>query len=237
VLLVQAAPRILPTFTESLSVKAQRALEQLGVEIMLNSRVEKIDERGVTVNGVRIAARTVLWAAGVVASPAAKWLGAQADNAGRIRVESDLSVPGLPNVYALGDTALAMAWKGAAVPGLAPAAKQGGTYVAEVIRARVEGRTLPGAFVYKHLGSLATIGRKAAVADFGWIRVWGAPAWWLWGAVHVGFLVGLRNRMSVMFDWFWAYLTYRAGTRLITGGDVAGAVRVNEEAPAVRAAA
>jgi NADH dehydrogenase FAD-containing subunit/uncharacterized membrane protein YphA (DoxX/SURF4 family) len=237
VLLVQAAPRILPTFTESLSVKAQRALEQLGVEIMLNSRVEKIDERGVTVNGVRIAARTVLWAAGVVASPAAKWLGAQADNAGRIRVESDLSVPGLPNVYALGDTALAMAWNGAAVPGLAPAAKQGGTYVAEVIRARVEGRTLPGAFVYKHLGSLATIGRKAAVADFGWIRVWGAPAWWLWGAVHVGFLVGLRNRMSVMFDWFWAYLTYRAGTRLITGGDVAGAVRVNEEAPAVRAAA
>jgi NADH dehydrogenase/putative oxidoreductase len=237
VLLVQAAPRILPTFTESLSVKAQRALEQLGVEIMLNSRVEKIDERGVTVNGVRVAARTVLWAAGVVASPAAKWLGAQADNAGRIKVEADLSVPGLPNVYALGDTALAMAWKGAAVPGLAPAAKQGGTYVADVIRARVEGRPLPHAFAYRHLGSLATIGRKAAVADFGWIRVWGAPAWWLWGAVHVGFLVGLRNRMSVMFDWFWAYLTYRAGTRLITGGNAAGAVSVNEEAPAVRAAA
>jgi NADH dehydrogenase/putative oxidoreductase len=217
VLLVQAAPRILPTFNAALSEKAQHALEVLGVEVMLNTRVERIDEHGVTVNGMRIASSTVMWAAGVVASPAAKWLGAEADNAGRIKVESDLSVPGRPNIYAIGDTALAMAWKGAPVPGLAPAAKQGGTYVARVIRARVEGRRAPGPFVYKHLGSLATIGRKAAVADFGKLRVWGAPAWWLWGAVHVGFLVGLRNRMSVMFDWFWAYLTYRAGTRLITG--------------------
>jgi NADH dehydrogenase/putative oxidoreductase len=231
VLLVQAAPRILPTFPEALSAKAQRALEKLGVEVLLNSRVEKIDEHGVTVSGTRIASRTVLWAAGVVASPAAKWLDAQADNAGRLKVNADLSVPGVANVYAVGDTAASTAWKGQPVPGLAPAAKQGGAYVAGLIRARVEGRRLPGPFVYTHLGSLATIGRKAAVADFGWARVWGAPAWWLWGAVHVAFLVGLRNRMSVMFDWFWAYLTYRAGTRLITGGQAGSAMERSSNAP------
>ncbi len=236
VILVQAAPRILPTFPEQLSARAQRALEQLGVEVLLNSRVEKIDELGVTVSGVRIPSRTVLWAAGVVASPAAKWLEAQADNAGRLKVNADLSVPGLPNVYAVGDTAASLAWNGQPVPGLAPAAKQGGAYVARAIRARVVGRTFPGPFAYTHLGSLATIGRKAAVADFGWLRVWGAPAWWLWGAVHVGFLVGLRNRLSVMFDWFWAYLTYRAGTRLITGGAAEAAV-MNSESVTVKVAA
>ena len=221
VLLVQAAPRILPTFPEALSGRAKRSLERLGVEVLLNSRVERIDDAGVTVSGQRIPSRTVMWAAGVVASPAAKWLKAEADNAGRLKVGADLSVPGLPNVFCIGDTAAALAWSGQPVPGLAPAAKQGGAYVAKVIRARVEARRAPGPFAYTHLGSLATIGRKAAVADFGWFKVWGAPAWWLWGALHLGFLVGVRNRMSVMFDWFWAYLTYRSGTRLITGGPAA----------------
>src|SRR5206468_11191153 len=108
-------------------------------------------------------------------------------------------------------------WNGTPVPGLAPAAKQAGVHVARLIRARVEGRAEPGPFVYRHLGSLATIGRKAAVVDFGWIKLRGALAWWFWGAVHVGFLVDVRSRLSVMFDWFWAYLTYRSGTRLITG--------------------
>ncbi len=136
-----------------------------------------------------------------------------------MKVEADLSIPGLPNVFAVGDTALTMAWNGAAVPGLAPAAKQGGEYVARVIASRVEGRAPPPAFRYRHLGSLATIGRKAAVVDFGFVRVSGSLAWWLWGVVHIGFLVGLRNRLSVMLDWFWAYLTYRSGTRLITGGE------------------
>jgi NADH dehydrogenase FAD-containing subunit/uncharacterized membrane protein YphA (DoxX/SURF4 family) len=218
VLLVQAAPRILPTFPEALSEKARRSLERLGVEVLLNSRVELIDYEGVTVSGQRIPSRTVMWAAGVVASPAAKWLKAEADNAGRLKVGADLSVPRLPNVFCIGDTAASLAWSGQPVPGLAPAAKQGGAYVAKVIRARVQARRAPGPFAYTHLGSLATIGRKAAVADFGWFKVWGAPAWWLWGALHLGFLVGVRNRMSVMFDWFWAYLTYRSGTRLITGG-------------------
>jgi NADH dehydrogenase/putative oxidoreductase len=228
VLLVQAAPRILPTFPETLSERAKRSLEQLGVQVLLNSRVELIDELGVTVNGSRIPARTVLWAAGVVASPAAKWLKADADNAGRLKVGPDLSVAGLANVFAIGDTAASLAWNGQPVPGLAPAAKQGGIYAAKAIRASVEGRAAPRPFAYTHLGSLATIGRKAAVADFGWIKVWGAVAWWLWGAVHLGFLVGVRNRVSVMFDWFWAYLTFRGGTRLITGGSA-----IQDGAPAV----
>ena len=218
VILVQAGPRLLPTFAEALSQRTRQALEKLGVEVLLDSRVESIDDSGVMVNGRTIAARTVLWAAGVVASPAAKWLGADADPAGRVKVGPDLSVPGLPTVFAIGDTALANAWNGAPVPGLAPAAKQGGDYVAQVIRAHVEGRPAPAPFQYQHLGSLATIGRKAAVADFGFVKLHGGLAWWLWGAVHLGFLVGLRNRISVMLDWFWAYLTYRSGTRLITGG-------------------
>jgi NADH dehydrogenase/putative oxidoreductase len=162
----------------------------------------------------------VLWAAGVMASPAAKWLQADADNAGRVKVGADLSVPGLPNVYAIGDTALSNAWNNLPVPGLAPAAKQGGAYVARQIRNRIEGRTDATPFVYRHLGSLATIGRKAAVADFGFIKLWGAPAWWLWGVIHVGFLVGVRNRLSTMVNWFWSYLTFGGGIRLITGGDM-----------------
>lgn len=217
VVLVQSAPRLLPAFPEKLAAIARRSLEQLGVEVMVGSRVEQIDDAGVAVSGQRIAARTVLWAAGVKASPAAQWLGVDADGAGRVKVGDDLTVPGLPEVYVIGDTALSNAWGGQPVPGLAPAAKQGGAYVARHIGARLRGGNPPGAFRYRHFGSLATIGRKAAVADFGAIRLWGAPAWWLWGLLHVGFLVGLRNRLSTMVNWFWAYLTFGAGIRLITG--------------------
>jgi putative oxidoreductase len=218
VILVQSAPRLLPAFPEALSAVARRALEKLGVEVQVGSRVEAIDAEGVTVSGKRIVAKTVLWAAGVTASPAAKWLSAAADSAGRVKVAADLSIPGHPNVFAIGDTAASEAWKGQAVPGLAPAAKQGGAYVARQIRAKLDGRAPPPAFAYRHLGSLATIGRKAAVADFGFIQLWGAPAWWLWGMVHIGFLLGVRNRMATMVNWFWAYLTFRGGIRLITGG-------------------
>jgi NADH dehydrogenase/putative oxidoreductase len=217
IILIQAGPRVLPSFPEDLAETGRRSLERLGVEVLLNSRVEGIDDEGATVNGQRILSRTVLWAAGVVASPAAKWLGVEADNAGRVKVDANLSVPGTPNVLVVGDTAASNAWNGNPVPGLAPAAKQAGAYAAKLIVARVEGRSDPGPFVYRHLGSLATIGRKAAVVDFGWVKLRGALAWWFWGAIHVGFLVDLRSRMSVMFDWFWAYLTYRSGTRLITG--------------------
>ena len=217
ILLVQSGPRVLPSFPEKLSIRAQRALEKLGVEVLVNSRVERIDDAGVTVSGRPITARTILWAAGVIASPAATWLNVAADNAGRVKVNADLSVPGLPAVYVIGDTAASNAWHGQAVPGLAPAAKQAGNYVAQVLKARVFGKPAPAVFTYHHLGSLATIGRKAAVADFGAVQLAGAAAWWLWGLIHVGFLVGLRSRISVMLDWFWSYLTFRSSTRLITG--------------------
>ncbi len=235
VLLVQAGPRLLPSFPEDLSAATRASLEELGVEVLVDRRVEAIDGEGVTVNGQRIAARTVLWAAGVVASPAARWLGAEADPAGRVKVSGDLSVPGLAEVFAIGDTADARAWNGKPVPGLAPAAKQGGRYVADVIRARVAGKAAPAPFAYKHLGSLATIGRKRAVADLGYLKARGALAWWFWGAVHVAFLVDLRSRVSVAFDWFWAYLTLRSGTRLITGGEPAQATQ--EQRNPARAAA
>ncbi|HEX9473532.1 MAG TPA: FAD-dependent oxidoreductase [Steroidobacteraceae bacterium] len=220
VILVQSAARVLPTFAVSLAKIAQRSLERLGVEVLVGSRVEGIDAKGVLVNGKPIVARTVLWAAGVMASPAATWLGTEKDSAGRLIVEPDLSVRALPNVFAIGDTASSNGWAGKPVPGLAPAAKQGGAHVARVISARLRGEPAPGPFTYRHTGSLATIGRKAAVADFGRVKLWGAPAWWLWGIVHVGFLVGLRNRVATMINWFWAYLTFGGGIRLITGGEV-----------------
>jgi len=220
VILVQSAPRLLPTFPDSLAAVAQRSLEKLGIEVLLNSRVDEIDGEGVVVGARRIYARTVLWAAGVTASPAAKWLSADSDNAGRVRVRPDFSVDGMPNIFAIGDTAASNGWNGRQIPGLAPAAKQAGTHVGRVIKAKIEARPPPSAFRYRHLGSLATIGRKAAVVDFGVIRLWGSPAWWLWGVVHVSFLVGLRNRISTMTNWFWAYLTFGSGIRLITGSEI-----------------
>jgi NADH dehydrogenase/putative oxidoreductase len=188
--------------------------------VLTGSRVENIDAEGVLVSGKRIAARTVLWAAGVMASPASTWLKCDADNAGRVKVGEDLAVLGLSGVFAIGDTALSIGWRGQPVPGLAPAAKHGGQYVARRICALIDQHASTTPFKYKHLGSLATIGRKSAVADFGFVQLWGAPAWWLWGIVHVGSLAGLRNRVSTMINWFWAYLTFGVGIRLITGGGV-----------------
>lgn len=217
VILLQSGPRILPTFTTTLSSAAERSLKALGVEVRLDTRVLGVDSEGVDIGGQRIAARTVLWAAGVAASPAAQWLKQSADPSGRLAVAADLSVPDLQRVYAIGDTACCLGWRGAAVPGLAPAAKQQGRYVAGVIAASVKGRRPPPPFRYRHFGSLATIGRQAAVAEIGKLRVWGEPAWWFWGAAHIAFLAGGRNRAIVILDWLWAYLTYRRGTRLITG--------------------
>jgi len=217
VILVQAGPRLLPSFPERLSRIAQRELENLGVEVRLECRVNHIDENGVGVDSERIEARTILWAAGVAASPAAIWLKAPSDRAGRIIVGADLRVPGMANVFAVGDTMVCNAWNGQPVPGLAPAAKQGGASVAKQIRALIEGRVPLPAFRYRHLGSLATIGRKAAVADFGVFNLWGAPAWWLWGVVHIGFMLGVRNRVATLLNWFWSYLKFGGGIRLITG--------------------
>lgn len=218
VLLVQSAPRLLPAFPEALSEVSAQSLRVLGVEVLTKSRVEKVDAEGALVSGQRIGSRTVFWAAGVMASPAAQWLGTEADSAGRLKVGPDLTVPGLSNVFAVGDTALSEAWDGKPVPGLAPAAKQQGVYVARIIKARLEGRTHLPPFRYRHLGNLATIGRQAAVVDFGGFKLSGALAWWLWGVAHVFFLVDPRKRLSVAIEWFWAYLTYKRGTRLITGG-------------------
>lgn len=217
VLLVEAGPRLLPAFPEPLSASAARSLEKLGVEVLLGRAVTACDDSGADVAGERIGARTIIWAAGVMASPAAKWLGAEKDKAGRVRVLPDLSVPGRENVFVIGDTALTLDEQGNPVPGIAPAAKQQGKYVGRLIRARLAGRSRPGPFRYRHFGNLATIGRKAAVADFGWLRLKGHPAWFLWGFAHVYFLIGFRNRFAVLLDWLWSYVTFQRGSRLITG--------------------
>jgi NADH dehydrogenase FAD-containing subunit len=217
IILLQAGPRLLPAFPESLSEVARRSLADMGVNVLLNSKVRVIDADGVIANDRRIYSRTVLWAAGVAASPAAKWLNAEADKVGRVKVQPDLSVTHLPDVYAIGDTALANCWKGEPVPGLAPAAQQGGVFVANAIRSKLRGEPVAHAFSYRHMGSLATIGRKSAVADFGFVRLRGPMAWWLWGIAHVLFLLGSRNRVAVVLNWIWSYVTYRASTRLITG--------------------
>ncbi|GAB7522341.1 NAD(P)/FAD-dependent oxidoreductase [Paraburkholderia sp. 2C] len=216
VILLHAGPRVLPTFHESLSAVAERSLRNLGVDVRLETRVLGVDEAGVDVGQHRIASRTVLWAAGVAASPAAKWLGQVEDGSGRVKVGDDLSVPSHERVYAIGDTASSTGWRGAPVPGLAPAAKQQGKYVARVIDAHLAGLPPPPAFQYRHFGSLATIGRQSAVVEIGRLRLSGGLAWWLWGAAHIMFLAGGRNRTAVAVDWLWAYLTYRRTTRLIT---------------------
>lgn len=216
VVLIEAGPRLLPGFRESLSAYARRALEKLGVEVMLGDAVIRCDADGVLVGDERLAARTILWAAGVAASPAAEWLGAPADRVGRVMVEGDLTVPGHPDIFVIGDTAHVETSDGALVPGVAPAAKQEGRYVARVIRARLAGRAPPGAFVYKDAGALATIGKRAAVVDFGWLKLTGRLAWWFWGLVHIYFLIGLRNRLTVALSWLWIYLTGQRSARLIT---------------------
>ena len=218
VILVEAGPRLLPAFPESLSAEARRALEKLGVEILLGNPVKECTDQGVVVGGQFIASRCVTWAAGVAASPAARWLGTTKDRLGRVPVEPDLSIPGSPEIFVVGDTATLTLPNGAAIPGLAPAAKQMGTYAAKVVRARIAGKTPPPPFRYRHLGSLATIGRAAAVADFGWLRLKGRLAWLLWGIIHVGFLNTYRSRTQVALQWVWAYVTYQRGARLITSG-------------------
>ena len=216
VVLIEAGPRLLVTFPEHLSAKAKSALERLGVEVRVGERVTGCDDGGIEVGGVRIEARTILWAAGVAASPAARWLQAERDRADRVIVAPDLTLPGHPEILVLGDTALARDPAGKQLPGTAAVAKQQGLYAARLIRARFQGKTLPP-FRYRHLGSMATVGRRAAVADFGRLRMSGRLAWLLWGVVHVFYLIGFRNRIVVLLSWLWAYVTFQRGSRLITG--------------------
>jgi NADH:ubiquinone reductase (H+-translocating) len=217
IFLVEAGQRLLASFPEDLSNDATRRLERLGVEVRLGAPVTAIDSSGVTIGPVRIESRTVIWAAGVAASPAGNWIGAKCDRVGRIEVDRDLSVAGHPEIFAIGDTALALDGDGKPLPGIAPVAKQQGRYVGKLIKTRLRGAKRAKAFRYRSYGNLATIGRKAAVIDFGWIHLRGLVAWVIWSVVHIYFLIGFRNRAMVALDWLWAYFTFQRGARLITG--------------------
>ena len=217
VVLIEAGPRVLAGFADDLSSYAQRSLESIGVEVILGQAVTECSADGVVYGGHRLQARTLIWAAGVRASPAAEWLGAPADRAGRLEVLSDLSVPGHPDIFAVGDTVVIAGPDGAPVPGIAPAAKQQGRHVAASIKARLRGGT-PTPFRYRHAGSLAQIGKRKAVIDFGAIKLRGTIAWWIWGIAHIYFLIGLRNRLSVAISWLWIHARDQRAARLITQG-------------------
>ena len=216
VLLVEAGPRILPSFAEGLSRYAARALDRMGVEVLTGTRVTDVGPDAVMTDRGTLAAGAMIWAAGVAASPAAAWLGAVADRAGRVTVEPDLSLPGRPNVFVIGDTAAVRDAAGRPVPGVAPAAKQMGAYAGRLIAARVRGRPAPKPFAYRHQGDLATIGRKAAIVQLGRLQLTGFLGWVFWSVVHVYFLIGLRNRIAVAFSWAWDYVTFGRRSRLIT---------------------
>jgi NADH dehydrogenase len=219
VLLIEAGPRILPGFTADLSAYAHTAIERLGVEIQLGSPVSECSARGVVYGAHTVAADVILWAAGVRASPAAAWLDLAADNAGRVRVEADLTAPGHAEIFVIGDTATINAWKGKPAPGIAPAAKQQGVHVAGTIKRRLQGDARVRPFHYRHGGNLATIGKRSAVIDFGWIKIRGRLAWWIWGLAHIYFLIGLRNRLAVALSWLWIYTTGNRSACLITQVD------------------
>jgi NADH dehydrogenase len=216
IILVEGASRLLTPFDPSLSDAASLSLKQIGVEVRFGTAVTHCNCDGVRLGDELIPARTIIWAAGVMASPAGRWLGAATDRAGRVVVRADLSVPGHPDIFVVGDTAAVTGKDGAMLPGVAPVAKQEGQYVARVVIARDQGRAAT-AFRYRDLGSLATIGRSRAVAQFGRLRLSGFTAWMLWSVAHVYFLIGFRNRFVVALNWAWSYLTFQRGSRLITG--------------------
>ena len=215
VVLVEAGPRVLPAFPEALSTSARGQLQKLGVTVLTGRAITHVDATGVNIGEERLATRTVLWAAGVTASPLAGSLGVPLDRSGRVPVAEDLSVPGHPEIFVAGDLAAVTVPEGP-VPGIAPAAKQMGNHVARTLCARLAGRSAPP-FRYKHHGLLATIGRMAAVVDLGRLRFSGLLAWWFWLAAHIYFLIGFRNRLVVLIDWAGAYWTHQRGARIVIG--------------------
>ena len=215
VILVEAGPRVLPVFPPELSAYAENALRKLGAEVRTGAPVTTVDDTGIRIGEDFVPARTVIWAAGVQASHAARWIGAPADRAGRVMVGPDLTVPGIEDVFVIGDTAHVVSG-GKPVPGVAPAAKQQGAYVAKVIRARLAGKPAPGPFAYSHLGNLATVGRSAAVIDFERVKLTGWLAWWIWGIAHIYFLIGTRSRLAVSISWMWSFISGSHSARLIT---------------------
>jgi NADH dehydrogenase len=215
IILIEAGPRILPALPEDLAAYARHRLEAIGVEVMTATRVIGCDPTGVDLEGGRIAAANLIWAAGVAASPIAANLPAPHDPAGRTLVGPDLSLPDHPEVFVIGDAAGLRQANGKAVPGIAPAAKQAGKYVGRLITARAQGRPALGPFHYLHAGDLATIGRSAAIVKLGPVRLTGFPAWLFWGVAHVYFLIGVRNRIAVALDWGWSWITRQRSVRLI----------------------
>jgi NADH:ubiquinone reductase (H+-translocating) len=214
--LIEAGPRVLAAFPPELSERAAAQLQRLGVQVLTGAPVQAIDAEGYVRGGQRTPARTVLWAAGVAASPLGALLGAPLDRAGRVNVAPDLSVPGHPEVFVAGDLAALTQTTGQPVPGTAPAAKQMGAHVAATIQARIAGRSSTP-FIYRDYGNLATIGRMAAVVDLRGLRFSGLIAWWFWLAAHVFFLIGFRNRLVVLTNWAWAYWTYQRQARVVFG--------------------
>ena len=228
IILLEGGPRVLPTYPEDLSASAEKQLRQMGVEVRTNAMVTNVEDRLVTVGQEKIPAAAILWAAGVSASPLGKMLGAPTDRAGRVIVEPDLTIPGHPEVFVVGDLAASKMKDGNLVPGVAPAAIQMGKYAAKQIKRVVAGQPREP-FEYWDKGSLATIGRSHAVADFGRFHVSGYFAWLSWLFVHLFFLIGFRNRLLVMMEWGWSYLTYNHSARLITGKPDAESEKLAEQ--------
>nr|WP_298686949.1 NAD(P)/FAD-dependent oxidoreductase [uncultured Dongia sp.] len=221
VILIEAGPRVLAAMPEKLSQKAREGLERLGVTVRTGTAVTDCASTHVTLGSETIPCRTIIWAAGVKASPAGTWLGSEVplDRAGRVKVLPDLSVPAMPDIFVIGDASVVEDANGRPVPGVAPAAKQQGHFVAALIAQRLLGKTTAAPFRYRDQGNLATIGRGEAVVDLGWLRLSGFLAWWFWGLIHIFFLIDFRNRLSVALDWLWSYLTNGRAARLMTEGD------------------
>ncbi|MGH8036832.1 MAG: NAD(P)/FAD-dependent oxidoreductase [Stenotrophomonas sp.] len=217
--LVEAGPRVLSSFPEVLSLKARRQLEKLGVEVLTGTPVSDINGNGFQLGEQFIDARTVVWAAGVAASPLARTLDVPLDRAGRVPVQPGLTLEGHPEIFVAGDLAALSQANGKPVPGVAPAAKQMGKHVATTVRARLDGKPAPGAFKYQDFGNLATIGRMAAIVHLGRLQLSGVLAWWFWLAAHVFFLIGFRNRIVVLLNWAVAYWSYQRSARIIFGDD------------------
>jgi NADH dehydrogenase len=220
VVLVEAGPRILPSFDADLATYAHDELQRIGVEVRTGAPVTACTPDGVVIGEEPLPAATVIWAAGVRASPAGAWLDARTDRAGRVEVGPDLSVPGHPEIFVIGDTAMVKDQDGKPVPGIAPAAKQQGRHVAATIKRRLAGDKAPRPFAYSHAGSLATVGKRVAIIDFGRIKLKGWLAWWLWGLAHIYFLIGVRNRLSVALSWLRIHARDQRSSRLITQRDV-----------------
>ena len=214
-ILVEAGPRVLSAFPESLSAYALRALRRMHVEVRLSTSVEAVDANGVGTGDGRIEAGLVIWCAGVRGSPAGSWLGVPSTRLGTVPVTPDLSVAGHPEVFVVGDLAHVDGQNGEPLPQLATVAKQQGAFVARVIGARIDGRTPPTKFVFRNPGSLAIIGRSSALVDFGWLRLTGFPAWIIWAFAHIFFLIGFRNRVTVFLEWAWEWFSYKRGARLM----------------------